>query len=242
MFQHSRSDNTIIKYEKVLTKLCKANNKTLDEIITTCIDEQSIVTTVKLSPDDDGNERRKEIRFDINNKEASINNYLNQYEIYCKNRGNKNITIKWELGLIRAFLKSFGVELPKRKKIVDDSDEWFLPTKDDFNYIVQDLSLVQVSLLNFLTSTGMRLGDALSMTIGDFMEATSEYHDFVDVEDFIDNAPDDMIGQWEFEPQKTIRSKTKCITFNTTHTSNLILQNLSILKINISQTLTALKI
>lgn len=231
MSQHPRSNNTIIKYEKVLTKLCKANNKTLDEIITTCIDEQSIVTTVKLSPDDDGNERRKEIRFDINNKDASINNYLNQYENYCKKRGNKNITIKGELGLIRAFLKSFGVELPKRKKIEDDSDEWFLPTKDDFNYIVQDLSLVQASLLNFLTSTGMRLGDALSMTIGDFMEATSEYHDFVDVVDFIDNAPDDMIGQWEFKPQKTIRSKkTKCITFNSTHTSNLILQNLRHIK------------
>ena len=44
------------------------------------------------------------------------------------------------------------------------------------------------------------------------------------------NAPDDMIGQWEFEPSKTRKHKVKCITFNSTHASNIILQNLRHIK------------
>ena len=43
------------------------------------------------------------------------------------------------------------------------------------------------------------------------MENTSDYHNFIDVNDFIDNAPDDMIGTWEFHPHKTERFDLKCI-------------------------------
>ena len=66
------------------------------------------------------------------------------------------------------------------------------------NYILEDFSLVHTALGNFLTSTGMKIGDVASLTIGDFMKATFEYHDFINVEDFIDNAPKDMIGKWVF--------------------------------------------
>lgn len=51
------------------------------------------------------------------------------------------------------------------------------------------------------------------------MRATADYHNFVDVEEFIDNAHDDMIAQWVFEPQKTRKHHVKCITFNSAHTS-----------------------
>ena len=226
----TRNENTTDKYEKVLTKFYKATGSTLEEIITTCIDEQNIVTTVKLSPDKNGNERRREIKFDINNKDASVNKYLNQYEEYCEERNNKKTTIQTETDLIRTFLKENGVQLPKRKKYENDADDWYLPTKEELNYILQDFSLMHIALGNFLTSTGMRVGDAVSLTIGDFMKATSTYHNFIDVEEFIDNAPEDMIGEWVFEPHKTKRHKTKCITFNTTHTSNLILQHLRNIK------------
>lgn len=226
----TRNENTANKYKKLFTKLCKATNSSLEEIITTCIDEQNIVTTVKLPPDENGNERRREIKFNINNKDAAVNKYLNQYEDYCRQRNNKNTTIQSETDLIRTFLNEYGVILPKRKNYENDANEWYLPTKEELNYILEDFSLVHTALGNFLTSTGMRIGDAVSLTIGDFMKATAEYHDYIDVEDFIDNAPEDMIGQWVFEPHKTRRHKTKCITFNTTHASNLILQHLRNLK------------
>ena len=120
--------------------------------------------------------------------------------------------------------------MPDPNRLKDDSADWYLPTKEDFNYILQDASLVQASLTNLLSSTGMSVGDAVSLKIEDFMKATKQYHDYVDVEDFIDNAPDDMIGKWVFEPHKTQKDDVHCITFNTAHTSNLILQNLRHLK------------
>ena len=62
------------------------------------------------------------------------------------------------------------------------------------------------------------------------MDATRAYHDFVDVEDFIDNAPQDMMGFWSFEPVKTKKYDISCKTFNSPESSNLILQNLRRLK------------
>ena len=229
--QSSRTERTTENYRKVLRKFCIATGKTLTEIVTTCIDEQSIVTTVKLDPDENGNERRKEIKFNINDKDAAINIFLQQFEDCCFKKNNKEITIQNQTDIVRSFLHENGVELPKRKSYKDDSRDWYLPSKMDFNYFLQDVSLTHASLANMLTSTGMRVSDALSFTIGDFMNATSDYHDFVDVEDFIDNAPDDMIGTWVFEPQKTRKHHVKCITFNSAHASNMILQNLRHIKI-----------
>ena len=228
--QSSRTERTTENYRKVLKKFCIATGKTLTEIVTTCIDEQSIVTTVKLDPDENGNERRKEIKFNINDKDAAINKYLQKFEDYCFKKNNKEITIQYQTDIVRSFLHENGVELPKRKSYKDDSRDWYLPSKIDFNYFLQDVSLTHASLANMLTSSGMRVSDALSFTIGDFMNATSDYHDFVDVEDFIDNAPDDMIATWVFEPQKTRKHHFKCITLNSAHASNMILQNLRHIK------------
>ena len=228
--QSSRTERTTENYRKVLKKFCIATGKTLTEIVTTCIDEQSIVTTVKLDPDENGNERRKEIKFNINDKDAAINIFLQQFDDHCFKKNNKEITIQNQTDIVRSFLHENGVELPKRKSYKDDSRDWYLPSKMDFNYFLQDVSLTHASLANMLTSSGMRVSDALSFTIGDFMNATSDYHDFVDVEDFIDNAPDDMIGTWVFEPQKTRKHHVKCITFNSAHASNMILQNLRHIK------------
>ena len=228
--QSSRTERTTENYRKVLRKFCIATGKTLTEIVTTCIDEQSIVTTVKLDPDENGNKRRKEIKFNINDKDAAINNFLQQFEDYCFKKNNKEITIQNQTDIVRSFLHENGVELPKRKSYKDDSRDWYLPSKIDFNYFLQDVSLTHASLANMLTSSGMRVSDALSFTIGDFMNATSDYHDFVDVEDFIDNAPDDMIATWVFEPQKTRKHHVKCVTFNSAHASNMILQNLRHIK------------
>ena len=84
----------------------------------------------------------------------------------------------------------------------------------------------------------MRISDALSLTIGDFMKATQEYHNCVDVNDFIDNAPADMIGTWYFHPRKTIKFKIPCLTFNDPESSNLILQNLRKIKKHVNRSIS----
>ena len=132
--------------------------------------------------------------------------------------------------LIKAFLKYYDIQLPQRETLKDDTKKWYILSKEDFKYIINDSTITHASLIKFLMSSGMRITDASSLTIGDFMEATSEYHDYVDVDEFIDNAPSDMIGTWYFHPHKTMKFEVPCLTFNDPESSNLILQNLRKLK------------
>ena len=60
---------------------------------------------------------------------------------------------------------------------------------------------------------------------GDASLYEKEYWDKV-VDDFIDNAPDDMIGFWDLIPHKESKNDIRCKTFNSGESSNLILQNL----------------
>ena len=131
---------------------------------------------------------------------------------------------------IRAFFHHYNIELPKWQKLQDDSNKWYLLSKEDLNYVINDCHIIHQSLIKFLLSSGMRISDALSLTIGDFMEATKEYHNYVDVNDFIDNAPQDMIGSWYFHPHKTQRQRIECQTFNSPEASNSILQHLRSIK------------
>lgn len=221
-------------YEKILTKFTKATNTTLEKIITNCKNQQNKITEkiIKQGHDEKGNEiiEKQIINFDVNGPDSKVKLYLDTYINYCKNKGNSNTTIKQNLMLIKAFLKYYNITLPDMKTLKKDTKKWYLLTKEDFKYILNDSPLIHASLIKFLQSSGMRISDALSLTIGDFIEATREYHDFVDVNEFIDNAPADMIGTWYFHPQKTIKFEIPCLTFNDPETSNLILQHLRKIK------------
>ena len=228
------TQRSITNYEKVLNKFCIATNTTLGTIVNECKQQQDRVleTIVSHGTDDQGNQilEKRISHFDVNSPNSHVKQYLDQHIQYCKKQGNSNGTIKNNLVLINAFLKYYHIELPKLETLEDDRQKWYLLTKEDFKYIINDSTLLHASLIKFLMSAGMRITDALSLTIGDFMEATKEYHDFTDVNEFIDNAPADMIGQWYFHPNKTIKFKVPCLTFNDPESSNYILQNLRKIK------------
>ena len=91
------SENTIKRYQKAIFKFSIALNLTLEEIVTTCKDEQDIETEeiINVAEDENGNKitKRRVTRFDVDGKDSTIKNYFTQYEKYCKQRGNKNSTI-----------------------------------------------------------------------------------------------------------------------------------------------------
>ena len=126
--------------------------------------------------------------------------------------------------------KYYNVQIPKMEKYSRNNTEWNLLTKEDFNFIINDSTIAHASLIHHLIKSGMRLTDTLKLTIGDFMEATKEYHDYIDVDEFIDNAPQNMIATYDFYPEKTKKFKIRCITFTDPETNNLILQNLRKIK------------
>ena len=227
------SDFTEETYEKDLIKFCKAVNKPLKDIIDDCKAQQEIETEEILSStNDDGIKvvQKRVKKFDVDGSDSLVLQYFKQFEEYCKSRGNKNTTINSGLDTIRAVLSKFKVELPNFPNLPDDTEDWEVLSKEDFKFILADSSLMHKSLILFMLSTGFRIYDCLNLTIGEYMEATSDFHDFVEIDDFIDNAPDDMRGYWNFEPHKTEKKHTLCRTFNSEESNKFILQNLRRLK------------
>ena len=236
------SNESVKGYKRILKKFSKANNKTLTEIVTKCKTQQDriIEKIINHGTDENGNQiiEKELIRFDVNGPDSKVKQYINKHIEYCIGKGNSNRTINGNIILIKAFLRFYNITLPKIETLEDDTKKWNLLTKEDFKYVINDSTITHSSLIKFLMSSGMRISDALSLTIGDFMKATQESHNCVDVDDFIDNAPADMIGTWYFHPSKTIKFKIPCLTFNDPESSNLILQNLRKIKKHVSRSIS----
>lgn len=235
------SNESIKSYKRILRKFSKSNKKTLSEIIINCKTQQDriIEKIINNGADENGNQiiEKELIRFDVNGPDSKVKQYINKHIEYCLKKGNSNRTINSNIVLIKAFLRFYNITLPQIETLEDDTKKWNLLTKEDFKYVINDSTITHSSLIKFLMSSGMRISDALSLTIGDFMEATKEYHRFVDVNDFVDNAPENMIGTWYFHPAKTIKFKIPCLTFNDPESSNLILQNLRKIKKHVSRSI-----
>lgn len=227
------TEETKIQYSAALTKFYKATKQELSTVISNCKNQQSkVIETISNTSYQEGTTiiEKSSVDFDVNTPDSYINIYINTFIHYCKETKVKTNTTSSYLVLVLAFLTFYGVKLPRLEKIKREPTEWNLLLKEDINFIMNDSTLAHQSLISDLKDTGMRISDALKRTIGDFMKATSEYHDYIDVGEFIDNAPQDMIATWEFIPQKTKRFNIKCVTFSSPETCNLILQNLRKIK------------
>lgn len=220
-------------YIFTLTKFCQATKLTLEEIIQNCKSQQNRVIEKVIKTTTNENEEiiEKEItEFDVNNPNSNINKYLENHINYCKQKGNSNKTINNNIDVISVVLDYYNVKLPKINKLPDDSQTWTPLTKEDIKYVMADSTLTHASLISLLKSSGMRIQDAVNLTISDLMEGTKDYHNFNDVESFIDYAPSGMICKFEFNPHKTKRFGLKCITFTDPESTDLILQNLRRIK------------
>ena len=214
------------KYAKEIAKLCKAINMEFGELIDKCRVQQRTI----IVPNEDNPKESFLEEFDANSPKSLAKIAQNKFVNFCKDKNNSNITINNGVIVIRTFLKSYDIKLPKWTPLDEKYDDWVALKKEDFIFVMKDSSLPHQSLITFMLSTGIRIGDCLNFTIRDFMDATSDYHEFNDVNDFIDNAPDDMLGYWYFEPKKTARYGIKCATVNSAESSNYILQNLRRIK------------
>ncbi|WP_295594305.1 hypothetical protein [uncultured Methanobrevibacter sp.] len=215
-------EDTVKSYKFSLKQFSLANDETIENIIKNCLKQQRKRV-----------EENGEItEFNPNQPNSLVKKYIRNFEKFCEGKGNKNTTIMDKRDNIYVFLKHYEVKRPRRRKLEDDKKQWNKLSKEDIRYILKDCNIVEQGLITFMLSTGLRRWDVSELTIGDFMEATRkmEYHNFVEVDDFIDNAPDDMIGFWDLIPHKESKNDIRCKTFNSGESSNLILQNLRRIK------------
>ena len=214
--------DTVNSYKISLKQFAIANEESITNIIDKCLEQQ------KSRVEDDG----QITEFNPNHPSSLIKQYINNFKEYCAKRGNKNSSINDKMDNIIVFLNHYKVKMPRRKKLENDRKKWYKLSKEDVRYVLKDCNVVEQGLITFMLSTGLRRWDVSQLTIGDFMEATRkmEYHNFIDVDDFIDNAPEDMIGFWDLIPHKEAKNEIPCKTFNSPESSNLILQNLRRIK------------
>ena len=227
------SESSQANYYKTLRKFTQALNITLEELVNNCKNQQGRVIEKIIShgTDEEGNQiiEKRISKFDINSPDSLIKQYIDDYIDFCRKKGNTNNTIVADLDLIKTFLKYYSVQYPKINMKRKPS-KWNLLEKEDIKFVMDDSLIVHKTLISALKDSGLRLTDALQLDIGMFMQGTKDYHDFIEVEDFIDNAPKDMICILELTPHKTKRFNVSCITGMGPETCNLILQNLRKIK------------
>lgn len=225
--------STEYNYYKTLKKLSKAIGLPLKDIILNCKDQQDkvIEKIINHGTDEQGNivTEKQVTRFDVNSPNSIIKQYFNRYIEYCKNKNNTTNTIFQDFGFIKTFLKFYSITYPQIE-INREKTKWTPLKKTDIKFVMDDSTILHQSLISLLKDCGGRLKDVVGFVIGNFMEWTSDYHNFVDVDEFIDHAPQDMIGVIKFYPHKTIRFNLLCITCIGPETCNLILQNLRKIK------------
>ena len=214
--------DTVNSYKFSLKQFALANEETITKMVDNCLKQQ------KSRVEKDG----QITEFNPNHPNSLIIQYLDNFKEFCIKKGNKNTSINDKTENILVFLNFYNVKMPRRKKLENDKEEWYRLTKEDVRYILKDCNTTQQGLITFMLSTGLRRWDISELTIGVFMEATKkmDYHNFVEVDEFIDKAPDNMIGFWDLIPHKESRNKIPCKTFNSPESSNLILQNLRRIK------------
>lgn len=209
------SQDSINKYKFILKQFSEVNGESIETIINNCLEDQESRI-----------EGNRIIEFSPNSPTSCVNKYLNNFEDHFIEKGNSQSSVNDKIKSIRTFLRFYDVKLPNWSKKTDDRKKWYPLSKEDLRFIISISENYDKAILTFMLSSGVRRLDVINFTIGDFMEATKEYHDFVDVDEFIDNAPDDMIGYWDFIPHKNKRLGIPCKTFNSRESSNLILQHL----------------
>ena len=208
------SDSTKKNYIAGLDLFTKANNKGFDEIINEIKNQQKNRIDLQTG----------EIHvYDPDN--GLINEYFKKTIDYIKPTHTQN-SIKGVLVNISTVLKFFKIQLPTLPDFKKQPKKWHLLTKEEIKYCLTISDLRFNAIITFMCSSGMRRADVVNLKISDFMKATYEYHKTTSVKKFLETAPQDMIGFWDFEPIKTQKYGIRCKTCNTPESSNLILAHL----------------
>ena len=211
----NRSENTIKNYNRAVKSFEERTNTNLEEFIPEALIEQSPQII-----------KNRLVEIPLTN--LTISKKWNLYVEKSKEIGNSNSTISSNLNMIRIILTHFGIKTPKIPDLEDDQKEWYPLKKEHIKFILNTCQVPHKSLITFMASTGMRVSDAASLTIEDYMKATQKlgFHETTKLETFLKIENNKMHGFFTFYPQKTKRKKVLCKTCNSRESNYFIMLNL----------------
>lgn len=163
----------------------------------------------------------------FNPDDGLLKEYFDNFHAYLLSTGKKNSTINYYIKVMRYLCKENGLILPKAPVIKVKKTKKQLLRKDDIRYIFSTCNIYYKSFYCFLACTGIRVSDAASFTINDWLSATFDYHHCQDLDSFLEKDHEPMIGYWEFIPQKTRSSSNiVCKTCNSYESNEYIIQSI----------------
>lgn len=204
------SKSTELNYSNVIKYFTEANNITFTDFIKKIKSQQY-----------DYIQDNRIIRYDPEFSDISV--YLDTFIETVQKNGASNITINGYLTKLKAILNFFDIQLPRFPELADDTRDWYPLTKEEIKYIISISDITYKAIILFLTTTGVRRTDLVNFTIEDFMKATNDYHNYTNVYEFIDHAPQGMIPFFDFYPQKTKRHNIECKVCCTPECSDMVL-------------------
>ena len=146
-------------YESALNKYILYHNLPLDELVSEAIEDEKNIISLK---------------------ERKLKKRLIDFRSFLLKSDISNTTSKTYFSNVKSFYRHFEIEipyLPPTKYPKNYESNYFdIPTKD---HIAQALDIVSIdfkALILFMSSSGTAKAETLSLTVGDFISATSEYH------------------------------------------------------------------
>ena len=218
------SEKTHQNYKYTMSMFLKCINISFNDLINSIKELQ--IDTIK---------ENKIIRYDPQN--SLLKNYYDKFINECRNNGNSEITIKTRITIINAILKQHGIKTPKIKfKIKNTQQKTPLLTNKDINYVINNhCNIHQKAIITFMASSGIRRHDTLNFKIIDFLKATYKYHKTLDLDEFLNKYQNNMVGYWEFVPNKTKKNGLVCKTCNSGESTNYIIESIKERKIAIDK-------
>ena len=136
----------------------------------------------------------------ISLKNRKIKSRLLDFRSFLLDSGLAISTVRTYFSRIKTFYRHFEIELPYLNDIKFDeeylSSYYDLPTKGDIRKVCSISSNAFRALVLFISSSGCAKAETLSLTVGDFVKASDDYHDGGSIDDVLNC----LIGRRDIVP------------------------------------------
>ena len=198
---------TINHYKTSIKKYTEYYNMSLDELIDEAIEEE--------------NEN-------IDKRKRSIKTRLLQFRTHLSTETTlKNSSIHSHMKQLFALYSHFDIELPNLPPMhnsdIVETTYFDLPTKKHINMVLEISGIRIKSLVLFMASSGTGRTECANLTVGDFIEACSEYYTSENLEDILTelySCEEPIVPTFYILRQKTSK---KYYTFCTPECTNAII-------------------
>ena len=136
----------------------------------------------------------------ISLKNRKIKGRLLDFRSFLLDSGLSISTVRTYFSRIKTFYRHFEIELPYLNDIKFDeeylSSYYDLPTRGDIRKVCSISSNAFRALVLFISSSGCAKAETLSLTVGDFVKASDDYHDGGSIDDVLNC----LIGRRDIVP------------------------------------------